>query len=373
MNQTDPSKEHSHKSLGEILKTYFSIDLPDGDSSKEPANPPPVEKTRLLLYLRPIPWLLTALFVFSFYWDFDQVVVTIFSHDLMVSGLLRIVSISGLIGFLTNRIAIGMLFHPVRKRPILGHGLIPAHKDRIAIRLADSVAKDLINPELIRKKLSETGAIEVYRNRFLASFEEGLHREEFRSDFKVWLRSTLTGIINNPEFRNRISSAVSNEVQQSMDNKPIDKAAFKAYTFIRGRQIDDMVEDALHKLPERLTLDSGEIDEYLNQLPELLENSGESIDKIVTGILDKLIQQLNVRQIVQENINAYDERKLEAMIKGVTNEHLLTIQYLGAVLGTIGGFVIWQPLFSLTLISILAGMIILTDTLLDSMSRNRVT
>ncbi|TVR33239.1 MAG: DUF445 domain-containing protein, partial [Balneolaceae bacterium] len=42
-------------------------------------------------------------------------------------------------------------------------------------------------------------------------------------------------------------------------------------------------------------------------------------------------------------------------------EQLKTIQYLGAVLGTIGGFVIWQPLLSLSVLAVIGGTIYLTD------------
>ena len=49
------------------------------------------------------------------------------------------------------------------------------------------------------------------------------------------------------------------------------------------------------------------------------------------------------------------------MIKNATNEHLRVIQYLGAVLGTIGGFVIWEPVISLLALLIIAGFVLMAD------------
>ena len=79
--------------------------------------------------------------------------------------MLKVLTISGLIGFMTNWVAIKMLFRPTYKRPILGQGLIPAQKDRIAYRLARAVSEDLINPEMIKKKIQESQAISRYREK----------------------------------------------------------------------------------------------------------------------------------------------------------------------------------------------------------------
>lgn len=369
MTSSDPKNGQPHKSLLDIIKTHIRLDLPTGNEQSQDMGAPTVEKSAILTYLRPIPWLLALLFAFSFYWDFNAISLSFWGFVLEFPGLLRVLSVSGLIGFLTNRIAIMMLFHPLEKRPLLGHGLIPAHKERIARRLSHSVSSDLINPELIRKKLAQSGSISFYRQKTLTAIGEGTKNEAFRQDLKLWLQTLLRQIVTDPQFRNRVTEAVTDEVEQSIQNKPLDRAALKAYTFFRGRHVGDLVDDALLNLPERITSELEHIDIYLNKLPGVLEESGEAIDEVISEILDKLIQQLNVKQIVEENLRGYDETKLEQLIKGVTNEHLLTIQYLGAVLGTIGGFVIWQPLFSLSVIGLLTVLIFSADHLMMTFQR----
>ena len=364
MTSSEHNNGQPHKSLLEIIKKYIRVDLPGGEEESQDHRPPDIEKSAILTYLRPIPWLLALLFAFSFYYDFNGTTLSFWGLTLDLTGLLRILSVSGLIGFLTNRIAIMMLFHPLKERPLLGHGLIPAHKDRIARRLSHSVSSDLINPELIRKKLAASGSISHYRRKALSSIGEGIQDEAFRQDLKLWLQSILRQLVTDPQFRNRVKDAVTDEVEQSIENKPLDRAALKAYTFFRGRQVGELVDDALQNLPERISSEFEHLDIYLNKIPGLFEESGEAIDEVITEILDKLIHQLNVKQIVEENLRAYDETKLEQLIKGVTNEQLLTIQYLGGVLGTIGGFVIWQPLFSISVIGLLTILIFSADHLL---------
>src|SRR5699024_2855244 len=123
----------------------------------------------------------------SFFLDFSDFSATVFGINLQFEGLLRILSVSGLIGFFTNWIAITMLFKPARKRPILGHGLIPAQKDRIAYRLAQAVAEDLINPEIIKQKISDSNIISRYRERSTRYIKNIIDDPAFRDDLKQWV------------------------------------------------------------------------------------------------------------------------------------------------------------------------------------------
>lgn len=367
MTNEQTTVQTTAKSLREIFSRYFNFwEETDQKSPRRDKRKPrkPETSTRLKL-LKPIPWLLCLVFIFSFYWDFQQVEATIGTLELNFEGLLRIISISGLIGFLTNRIAITMLFRPMKKRPLLGHGLIPAHKEKIARRLAISVSDDLINSELIQKKLEQSGAISRYRNKIAGSVNRVIHNPEFRADVKQWLSSTLTETINDQEFRSRLASGIADEVERSTSANVLDKAALKAYMFLKGRHIRELVDHALLQFPEKIGREITLVDEYLDKLPAVIENSRHSIDEFASLMLERLIRQLDVEKIVEENLRNYDESNLERMIKSATNEQLNTIQYLGAVLGTIGGFVIWEPMLSLILIGSLFGLLYLVDWLLQ--------
>lgn len=342
------------------------MDEPESNAEATKKRPPRIPETSTLLrVLMPIPWLLGLLFAFSFYWDFNGVETTIYTLYLNFEGLLRIISISGLIGFLTNRIAITMLFRPVKKRPLLGQGLIPAYKERIAKRLAISVADDLINPELIQRKLEQSEAISRYRNKVVDNVSNVLQQAEFRTDLKLWMSSTMTDLISDKELRELLAHGIADEVERSTSGNSIDKAALKAYMFLRGHHIRDLVDSALMQLPEKFDHELTLIDIYLDRLPHAIKNNSESIDQFAALLLKRLIGQLDVEKIVEENLRNYDEEKLERMIKGATNEQLHTIQYLGAVLGTIGGFVIWEPMLSLVMISTLFGLLYLSDWFLQ--------
>ncbi len=364
LNTEDPDRD-SIKGLGELLYRHLQPDTSEKtDLQKSIAKVPVVEKMLILSVLKPIPWILLAIFSFSFFWDFQGVETTIFGLTLNFEGILKIISVSGMIGFLTNWIAITMLFRPLKKRPLLGQGLIPAHKERIAYRLAFAVSEDLINPDLINQKIKDSKAIQKYRKLTLAHLKKVTTTIEFRKDLKDWLMNYLRSIVQKPEFRRSISEQLLQEIENSLKDKVLEKAALKTYTFFRGQSLNELIEELLQNLPVTAERNFNFLDEYLDDLPRKIYANSDHIDEMILQVLNRLVNQLNVQKLVEENLRKYDEKKLENMIRNATNEQLKTIQYLGAVLGTIGGFVIWELVISLIFLSTLFGSVYLIDRML---------
>ena len=67
-----------------------------------------------------------------------------------------LVLIGGLIGWITNKVAIKMLFRPINPHKFLGitiQGVFPKRKDQMAISLADTIEKELLSKEVIMNQL----------------------------------------------------------------------------------------------------------------------------------------------------------------------------------------------------------------------------
>lgn len=364
VNSADQQGNHFEK-LSDLLSSHLEIE----DNSKENTikkgqtltKPDKVPQLNILRVLKYVPWLLLTVFIFSFFWDFNGSSASFFGVQLHFEGILRIITVSGMIGFLTNWIAITMLFRPLKKRPLLGQGLIPAHKERVAYRLARAVSDDLINPALIQQKIHKSKAVSRYRRLALLHVRNVTSRQAFREDLKIWIIDYISSQIHDAAFRKKMSAHLLTEIEEALQDKILEKAALKTYTFFRGQTLEQFIEDLLIKVPVTAERSIGFIDEYLDELPSRIEKNSEKIDDLITQGVYKLVNQLNVQALVEENLRTYDEEKLERMIRNATNEQLRTIQYLGAVLGTIGGFVIWEPLLSLAILSIIFGAVFLFD------------
>jgi hypothetical protein len=60
-------------------------------------------------------------------------------------------------------------------------------------------------------------------------------------------------------------------------------------------------------------------------------------------------------------VRAYDEQQLEMLLRRTTNEQLNYIKYLGAVLGVIGGLIIWAPAAALAFFTTVGLVIYAVD------------
>lgn len=74
-----------------------------------------------------------------------------------------LVIIGGLIGWITNKLAIKMLFRPVNPHKILGitfHGVFPRRKDQIAVSLAEIIETELLSKEVLMNQLLNDDELE---------------------------------------------------------------------------------------------------------------------------------------------------------------------------------------------------------------------
>lgn len=360
------TRQHA-RYLWQIVARYTRIE--EITKSPEPAEKSGPERKQfhssaLLNALSVLPYLLIVIFAISFFWDFDGASAELWGQNLQFEGLLKILSVSGLIGFFTNWLAITMLFKPAEKRPVLGHGLIPAQKDRIAFRLAQAVSDDLINPEIIKKKINESNVIGRYREESTKYIKNIIDNSDFRKDLKQWVVQYLDEMVADPEIRAGLAERILIQIEEALHNKAFEKVALKAYTFVKGQEMQHIIEEALIEIPTSVENGLDKMDDLLNQLPDKIDEHSDAIENIVTTLLYKLINQLDVQTLVEDNLQSYDEQKISDIIRTSTNEQLRYIKYLGAVLGVIGGFVIWEPLISVIILTALSGSVLLLDQLL---------
>jgi uncharacterized membrane protein YheB (UPF0754 family) len=376
---TAKQKTQQHvRYLWQIIARYTKIEdlTTTGPSSGE--QKPERKQLYSINFIRAlsvVPYLLAAVFGISFFWDFNGLTAHFWGLSLQFEGLLKILSVSGLIGFLTNWLAITMLFKPAQKRPILGHGLIPAQKNRIAYRLARAVSDDLINPEIIKRKINESNIIGRYREQTTQYIKSIIDDPDFREDLKQWVVRYLDEMIADPEIRGALAERILLQIEDSLHDKSFEKVALKAYTYVKGQEMQHIIEEALVEIPKSVENGLDKVDDLLDQLPKKIDENSDAIEDIVTTLLYKLINQLDVHALVEENLRSYDEQHISNIIRSATNEQLRYIQYLGAVLGLIGGFVIWRPLLSVIVLVGLSGIVLMLDYLLyeePSVSNNKI-
>ena len=85
-----------------------------------------------------------------------------------MARFILLVLIGGLIGWLTNKVAIKMLFRQINPHKVLGitfQGVFPRRKDKIAMSLADIIEQELLSKEVIMSKILSEDKIASIKER----------------------------------------------------------------------------------------------------------------------------------------------------------------------------------------------------------------
>lgn len=321
--------------------------------------------------LRVFPWILFLGFLTSFFWDFNQLELQVFSEAHSLEGLLRMLSVSGLIGYVTNWLAITMLFKPVTKRPILGQGLVPRQKNRIAVRLADTISTELLSPKHIKDYIHSSELLPKLKHLLMERTQKMSSDIEFREEIKEHIHDLMVDIFSNTKFKQSVADVLEHQIHKKIEGDSLNKLALKTYTFIKGAELNELLLQSLDTIPQDVHFHLEQSDTFYDQLPHYIEQNIHWIEQRILVWTHELIHQLDIFTYIKVHLESYDESQIESLIRNSTNEELRYIQQLGAVIGFVGGCIIWKPLISMITISILITSMYLLDQLLSHLSTKR--
>ncbi|MCR9141457.1 MAG: DUF445 family protein [bacterium] len=335
-----------------------------------PAPPTPDSGTSLvLLALKILPFICALGFGASLIWDFQGTLQLPWRTDpIDLEGILRMITVTGLVGFGTNWLAIKMLFYPRKKRPLLGQGLIPSRKDRIATKLGEQISKEIINSELIVEQIRESGLVSQHRRKLQNSLRNIVHNEEFRSDIIELSQHYINQFLRSPEFQERVKDFVRGI---DFDNVGlVEGGILRMYKAVTGDQeISDRLQDVIESMTFRMDRYEDRLADYLHKLPEALEEQSLAIEDYALATIVFLIEQVNIQNVIVSNLQRFDEARLEKLLWGSTSDQLNYIQYLGCFLGLIGGLFIWLPVESIVFTTVVGGLVWGLDVLILRMRK----
>ncbi|HUM53349.1 MAG TPA: DUF445 family protein [Chitinophagales bacterium] len=119
--------------------------------------------------------------------------------------------IGAFIGWITNWLAIKMLFHPRKPIKILFitfHGIFPKNKPRIAQKLGTIVQRDLINFGDIKDRLSDPDALNNFKEEIAARIEDAL-RDRIE-------KSTMASILIPEQLIQSIHKTIVEEIEKNL-------------------------------------------------------------------------------------------------------------------------------------------------------------
>lgn len=285
--------------------------------------------------------------------------------------------VGGIIGYITNDLAIKMLFRP-RNPVYIGKyhvpftpGLIPSQKERIANSIGALISDQLLNSETLRASLLSPGSVETLQRKvqeILRQYEsdrrtvrealEGRYPENVIEQSKDQMERKLTQALCRQLAGIDLGTALMDSVLQNLRNlagqsvllsslisKELTEGLKGTFSARINEYIARQSPDAVFKIVDNYGtafLDTRLCDlyaKYKDKEPVLIEKGTELYVTLLDQNLDQLLRAMGIKEIVAGKISSFDAAQLEAMIFGIMKKELKAIVYLGAILGFFMGFI----------------------------------
>ena len=286
--------------------------------------------------------------------------------------------ISGVIGYVTNDIAIRMLFRPYRPWTVFGRrvpltpGLLPKEQGRIAESvggmiekqfLSESILTELLLAPPMREKIemSVDGLIERFRadDRPMRSILETRVAPEEIEEARLGLRRAVAQKVAEALPGMNIGGAVVNAVTEKLRAKQNDTIrglgrALNIDAFFDGLKenltgkinalvyenapqiVSESVDAEVCKL---LATPVGDVArQFEGQIQFARDRLIENYNEMIRAALRMVFSMIDISAIVQGRVMELNPRELEALLMDLMKRELTAIIWLGALLGTLLGF-----------------------------------
>ena len=255
---------------------------------------------------------------------------------------LNIICVSGLIGFGTNFLAIRMLFRPVERRPIWGQGLIPAQRTRIIYTLAKGMHTHILNQELIRKRVEDTGLVKKVNNLLMDGSSGMVQDTDLREELKSTLYQGMVDFAGREDIRKDIREMIDVRLEENLEGG-VKKLVLQTYKRFNKDDYDAAIDKIIQDIPKVAQEVMNKMESQLDTVAAYIRKQKKFTEEQIMMVFMDLLNRIDITTLLANQMAHFDEAKLERMVWEATNEQLLYIQYLGTILGIFGGLLIWAP------------------------------
>lgn len=284
--------------------------------------------------------------------------------------------VGAIIGYITNWIAVKMLFRPSKAiyigkfRLPFTPGIIPKNQSRLATGISNTISGSLLNEDVLKENLlSEDikNQINEYIDSFLNSDEtEAISLNDLikQTEYSDKLNTTISNLIETisnsilttikeANLAEALSIQIENAIKENMQKNVITKLIKKPvidglsanlepkineYIDINGKDlIKGMVEKELTKYLNTSNMD---VKDFINQSNIDIKGIIISLySSIISNKLSSILETINISKVIENEINSFEPKKMEELVLSIISKELNALVNLGAIIGLLLGTV----------------------------------
>lgn len=282
------------------------------------------------------------------------------------------------IGYITNWIAIKMLFWPHRAHYVLGWklpftpGIIPKEKGRIAASIGEAISQNLMNEEVLRHTLLSDEMMGKVGAAYDSGVDKLRHEERTLHEWLCGWTSSEEIVEAERQIKGEVAHTVTESLAQAalgqkIAQMAVDHAMAKMKEGLLGfLHVDKLLgnlrttaeEMLARNIDEMLAANAADtvsamVDDSIDRLTgtrvsALLADRDEQIAatrstvikmyrQTVENHLPAMLASLDIKRIIEDRINGMDTMEVERLIFEVMDKELTAIIRLGIVLGLVMG------------------------------------
>lgn len=284
--------------------------------------------------------------------------------------------IGGLIGLVTNGLAIRMLFRPLRpvyigkfKLPFTP-GLIPKERARIASSIGAVVSGNLLDKDTLKKNLlsaemqeqiitkldmaiakyaSSEETVAALLARFI-SMDENAFDEKLKS-----VQGKIAGTITRKALEQDIGAEVADYACEGIISKmnpvirTLAQGAVNSFKKPLANRINEMVDEKSGPLIKKLIEAQSEellqmplkdvVERYQDKIPMIKKYFWDVYADLIENKLADILESINISNVIENKILELDLLEMEKLIMSLMKKELNALVWLGGLLGLIMGFI----------------------------------
>jgi uncharacterized membrane protein YheB (UPF0754 family) len=264
--------------------------------------------------------------------------------------------VGAVIGYITNVVAIKMLFRPLEEIRIFGirlpftPGILPRQRHKLAENIGAIVEQQLLTPEILIARLRQEDVRDNLKNT-IAGYTEGIGGQaSVVSDIYPKLTGAFIAFMKKPE----IHGLMEIHGRVFLNNAILNLSAFQRF-FLSAGQFEKTLYDRMPEIIDDLIRQLDEIFKDQAIQKKIIEEILQKKDRLDSGICNKilalaeehsasLLKTINIRALVSDRINSLDMLSVEHIVLDVMANQLIWISFFGAILGALIG--LFQSIFS---------------------------
>ncbi len=275
--------------------------------------------------------------------------------------------IGAVIGYVTNWIAVKMMFRPLKPVKIgklklpFTPGIIPKNRERIAKSIAVAINDNLLTNSDLTDKLMSNDIQDSIREK-VANFamsdeilEDKLLNAIDKQKFNQ-IKGNLTNKLSNSIYLSILEANVGEIVGEQVELAAAEKLKGSLIGIFGGNSIVSSVKTMAEAKTNEYIEQNGQrvITELINKKTDdlldtpicvLTDNLDIDLPEAVLSVYKKFVQEkfeeiiksINITQIIEDKINSMDVLEIEKLILSVMKKELNALVSLGAVIGFVLG------------------------------------